>query len=145
MTTRGQGEGGEGEGAGGVAGKIRALVGRWPQVDADALLEDGGMMSDGLRDWDLWYVLTYSTYIKLATGVVRCADDLQGPTPVLLVAVILLVTQCERRPTRAGLQWSLCSHLDRRGCCYFSDQAIGRHHVCSLHDPREHIPANVRL
>ena len=27
------------------------LVGRWP--DADGLLQGG--MSDGLRDWDLWY------------------------------------------------------------------------------------------
>lgn len=54
--TRGQGAGGEGgESAGGVAGQIRGLVGRWPQVDADTLLEQGGM-SEGLRDWDLWYV-----------------------------------------------------------------------------------------
>lgn len=31
---------------------LRNLVGRWP--DADVLLQGG--MSDGLRDWDLWYV-----------------------------------------------------------------------------------------
>lgn len=46
--------GGEGEntgGAEGVMGYVRGIVGRWP--DADQLLEGG--MSDGLRDWDLWY------------------------------------------------------------------------------------------
>lgn len=32
---------------------LRNLVGRWP--DADAVLQGG--MSEGLRDWDLWYVL----------------------------------------------------------------------------------------
>lgn len=41
-------------GPAGVAGHIRGLVGRWPQVDADTILEQGGM-SEGLRDWDLWY------------------------------------------------------------------------------------------
>jgi protein YIPF6 len=30
---------------------IRGLVGRWP--DADVVLQGG--MSEGLRDWDLWY------------------------------------------------------------------------------------------
>lgn len=36
----------------GTLGQIRGLVGRWP--DADAVLQGG--MSEGLRDWDLWYV-----------------------------------------------------------------------------------------
>lgn len=31
---------------------IRGLVGRWP--DADVVLQGG--MSEGLRDWDLWYL-----------------------------------------------------------------------------------------
>lgn len=31
---------------------LRGLVGRWP--DADGILEGG--LSEGLRDWDLWYV-----------------------------------------------------------------------------------------
>lgn len=30
---------------------IRGLVGRWP--DTDGILQ--GAMSEGLRDWDLWY------------------------------------------------------------------------------------------
>jgi hypothetical protein len=39
------------DGVEGAAGIARGF-GRWP--DADAVL--GGSMSDGLRDWDLWYV-----------------------------------------------------------------------------------------
>lgn len=36
----------------GFGGGIQGLVGRWP--DADTVLQGG--MSEGLRDWDLWYV-----------------------------------------------------------------------------------------
>lgn len=59
MLSQGGGMGGaeRGEGdslAGGMPsmGHLRGLVGRWP--DADAVLQGG--MSEGLRDWDLWYV-----------------------------------------------------------------------------------------
>lgn len=38
-------------GVSGAVGQIRGIVGRWP--DADAVLQGG--MSEGLRDWDLWY------------------------------------------------------------------------------------------
>lgn len=51
----GSAERGEGDSlAGGVPtmGQLRGIVGRWP--DADAVLQGG--MSEGLRDWDLWYV-----------------------------------------------------------------------------------------
>ncbi len=40
-------------GAAGAMGHIRGLVGRWP--DADTVLQGG--MTEGLRDWDLWYML----------------------------------------------------------------------------------------
>lgn len=58
-------ERGEGSGAGGGAtgfgGGLRDLVGRWP--DADVVLQGG--MSEGLRDWDLWYVvLTFYFYSR---------------------------------------------------------------------------------
>jgi hypothetical protein len=60
MLNQGGGMGGaeRGEGdslAGGVPtmGQLRGIVGRGP--DADAVLQGG--MSEGLRDWDLWYVL----------------------------------------------------------------------------------------
>jgi len=32
---------------------LRGMVGRWP--DADGILQGG--MSEGLRDWDLWFVV----------------------------------------------------------------------------------------
>jgi hypothetical protein len=35
----------------GLGGGVRSLIGRWP--DADVVLQGG--MSEGLRDWDLWY------------------------------------------------------------------------------------------
>jgi hypothetical protein len=44
---------------GGIAGSVergegvREMLGRWP--DADTVLQ--GSMSEGLRDWDLWYAL----------------------------------------------------------------------------------------
>lgn len=40
------------ENQGGFGRDIRGLVGRWP--DTDGILQ--GAMSEGLRDWDLWYV-----------------------------------------------------------------------------------------
>jgi protein YIPF6 len=38
-------------GTSGFGRGLRGLVGRWP--DADVVLQSG--MSEGLRDWDLWY------------------------------------------------------------------------------------------
>ena len=46
-------ESGEGNGLAGGMQAIRGVVGRWP--DADTVLQGG--MSEGLRDWDLWYVV----------------------------------------------------------------------------------------
>lgn len=42
----------------GVGSGVRGLLGRWP--DADTVLQGG--MSEGLRDWDLWYVQSISQY-----------------------------------------------------------------------------------
>lgn len=55
MSQGGGGMGGVESGEGGLRGgyeAVRGLVGRWP--DADVVLQGG--MSEGLRDWDLWYV-----------------------------------------------------------------------------------------
>jgi hypothetical protein len=67
MLNQGGGMGGaeRGEGdslAGGVPtmGQLRGIVGRWP--DADAVLQGG--MSEGLRDWDLWYVLHIGSWLS---------------------------------------------------------------------------------
>lgn len=43
-------------GEGGLAGNVRNMLGRWP--DADVVLNQG--MSEGLRDWDLWYDFCYN-------------------------------------------------------------------------------------
>ena len=52
MLQRGGGIGGAERGeAAGLAGGLRGIAGRWP--DADVVLQGG--MSEGLRDWDLWY------------------------------------------------------------------------------------------
>ena len=46
----------------------RAWIGRWP--DAEAVLQGG--MSDGLRDWDLWYcpylIVTDDRYLTIGLG-----------------------------------------------------------------------------
>ena len=47
-----RGEAAAASGASGFGGGMRGLVGRWP--DADVVLQGG--MSEGLRDWDLWFV-----------------------------------------------------------------------------------------
>lgn len=49
------------------------LVGRWP--DADGILR--GAMSEGLRDWDLWYVRQQRRASSMLTR------DLKGPSGVL--------------------------------------------------------------
>lgn len=52
MMARGGGMGAAERGeADGLGDGIRGIVGRWP--DADVILQGG--MSEGLRDWDLWY------------------------------------------------------------------------------------------
>ena len=60
MVQRGGGIGGaeRGEGDSMAGGGLRGLVGRWP--DADVVLQGG--MSEGLRDWDLWYVWMVSSH-----------------------------------------------------------------------------------
>lgn len=53
LLQRGGGMGGaeRAEGDSLSGGGLNGLVGRWP--DADTVLQSG--MSEGLRDWDLWY------------------------------------------------------------------------------------------
>ena len=56
MLQSGEGIGGAERGeADGLTSGVRNFMGRWP--DAETVLQGG--MSEGLRDWDLWYALTW--------------------------------------------------------------------------------------
>jgi len=61
---------------------VRGLVGRWP--DAETVLQGG--MSDGLRDWDLWYVTTTGQ----SWHVVGADNMLRGPLLFCLLLSFLL-------------------------------------------------------
>lgn len=63
-----------------AGGALRGAFGRWP--DADDVLRGG--MSDGLRDWDLWYVVLLRLAIWMAT------DDGRGPLLFSLLLAFLL-------------------------------------------------------
>jgi hypothetical protein len=112
----------EGQGLMGGVGHLRGLVGRWP--DADAVLQGG--MSDGLRDWDLWYDLT-TDYL------LRCDTDKSFKGTSTLLPPTLIPPQHQRSggSALAGVQRCLCNHLDCRSNCHPTDQTAGRHNVCS--------------
>ncbi len=57
--------------ADGLAGGLRNMAGRWP--DVDVILQGG--MSEGLRDWDLWGPLIFSLLLSLFLS--RGAKDSQ--------------------------------------------------------------------
>ena len=57
-------ESGEGNTLAGGMQAIRGVVGRWP--DADTVLQGG--MSEGLRDWDLWYVIHSRVQVVRGNG-----------------------------------------------------------------------------
>jgi len=133
MLGRGGGIGGaeRGEGnslAGGVE-SLRGIVGRWP--DADAVLQGG--MSEGLRDWDLWYA-TIAPAKVLACNAMESVTDmpLQGPSPLQPPALLPPLPQRKRRAALPRLQRRLRHHLDRRSSRHTADQTPRRPHV-SLH------------
>jgi len=66
-------------------GQLRGIVGRWP--DADAVLQGG--MSEGLRDWDLWYVLGVIRLVKMLRGVLLTSLS-RGPLLFCLLLSFLL-------------------------------------------------------
>ena len=117
-----------GEGAGGMPsmGQLRGIVGRWP--DADAVLQGG--MSEGLRDWDLWYVQP-----KLGGAIGGTTRDmfanllLQGTIALLPALVFPPLDQRARRPALAGLQRRLRDDLVGRSGRHLPDQAPGRYNV----------------
>ena len=86
MLHRGGGIGGAERGEGGnLAGGLRGIAGRWP--DADMVLQGG--MSEGLRDWDLWYIssaVITVTIIDMGAGSHVC----RGPLIFCLLLSMLL-------------------------------------------------------
>lgn len=62
LLQRGGGMGGaeRAEGDSLSGGGLNGLVGRWP--DADTVLQSG--MSEGLRDWDLWYAFPVAVVLS---------------------------------------------------------------------------------
>jgi hypothetical protein len=136
MLNQGGGMGGaeRGEGAGGMPsmGQLRGIVGRWP--DADAVLQGG--MSEGLRDWDLWYVRLEEVEVFGGGGGLQdmLADTyLQGTTALLPASVFLPLDQRARGSALAGLQRSFRDDLDGRSYRHLPDQAPRRHHVRLLY------------
>jgi hypothetical protein len=122
-----------GEGAGGMPsmGQLRGIVGRWP--DADAVLQGG--MSEGLRDWDLWYVRLEEVEVFGGGGGLQdmLADTyFQGTTALLPASVFLPLDQRARGSALAGLQRRLRDDLDGRSYRHLPDQASWWHHVRSL-------------
>jgi len=77
-----------GEGAGGMPtmGQLRGIVGRWP--DADAVLQGG--MSEGLRDWDLWYAKNHSEVLKEVLRDMLADTVFRGPLLFCLLLSFLL-------------------------------------------------------
>lgn len=72
--------------ASGFGQNLRGLVGRWP--DADVVLQGG--MSDGLRDWDLWYVTSVLFLWSVwAFRLMMCFS--KGAVGLLLGAELVLV------------------------------------------------------
>jgi len=100
------------EGLRGIAGRIS---------DADTLLQGG--MSEGLRDWDLWYVAASDGKF----GVTRTHCCPKGSASVFLTSQFVAIHHC--RAERRGLYRSLCSDLDRIGDSDLADTAAGREDV----------------
>lgn len=109
------------QGEAGLAGNVRNMLGRWP--DADVVLQQG--MSEGLRDWDLWYVIEQFC----ANGI---ANRIQGTTSVLPSPESVPIVSRFARPEISRLLWSLCSRMDGRGCGHFADQTPRRQYVSQL-------------
>jgi len=80
-----RGQGDSLAGGAGAIGNIRGIVGRWP--DADTVLQGG--MSEGLRDWDLWYVCARMGHYS-QNGERMTDKFLRGPLLFCLLLSFLL-------------------------------------------------------
>ncbi|KAI1977927.1 hypothetical protein LOZ55_003155 [Ophidiomyces ophidiicola] len=104
----GAAERGEATGFGnGLVGGVRGLVGRWP--DADVVLQGG--MSEGLRDWDLWFVHS------------------SGAINILLVIEYVYVHGGIKGTEEFGILGDVLYSMDWRSCGNFADQITGRKYL----------------
>ncbi|MCJ1378356.1 hypothetical protein MMC17_001453 [Xylographa soralifera] len=88
-----------GEG-GSLAGGLRGIAGRIP--DADMLLEGG--MSEGLRDWDLWYISLFVTSREMSLIDLELTSLLRGPLVFsLLLSLLLSSTAAEKDVAFSGV------------------------------------------
>ncbi|MCJ1314844.1 hypothetical protein MMC15_000156 [Xylographa vitiligo] len=76
-----------------LAGGLRGIAGRIP--DADMLLQGG--MSEGLRDWDLWYVLLFVTSQEMSSIVPELTSLLRGPLVFSLLLSLLLSSTAAKK------------------------------------------------
>ena len=127
MMTRGGVEAGEGSSGGGgmggidgAMGHIRGLVGRFP--DADVVLQGG--MSEGLSDWDLWYV----GLLALARGSAnrRC----RGPLLFSLLLSFLLLCSSPGPYTCPGKSSPCVLSLHSSGISRSSNYSFLGHALC---------------
>lgn len=109
MLNQGGGMGGaeRGEGdslAGGVPtmGQLRGIVGRWP--DADAVLQGG--MSEGLRDWDLWYVLVAAGGVHSGEGVEKDNANISSRGPLLFCLLLSFLLSINARDDQRSFVFS---------------------------------------
>lgn len=121
---RGGGLGGAERGEGdSLAGGFRGIAGRWP--DADVVLQGG--MSEGLRDWDLWYnTLSSCSTIRLSLGLIA----VQGSTHILFAAQPVTLHDRFVGTEDHRLFRGLRVDLDRGSCGNGADQAPRGQHVC---------------
>jgi len=97
---------------------IRGLVGRWP--DTDGILQ--GAMSDGLRDWDLWYEPAQARVNHGANHFQGSFSFLPSPQPFPFDAG-------QQGPEGLGIFRRFHLDLDRRISCCCADQVAWRKHV----------------
>ena len=76
-----------------LAGGLRGIAGRIP--DADILLQGG--MSDGLRDWDLWYALFFVTLREMSFIDQKLNRYIRGPLVFSLLLSLLLSSTAAKK------------------------------------------------
>lgn len=123
LTNRGGGLGAaeRGEASEDLMGGIRGLAaGRWP-VDAETVLQGG--MSEGLRDWDLWWARPE----RIGERII--ADTLQGTSALLSTLELVSIYARGLGSEVTGVLWRVCDYMVGRGGGDCADQASGWQHV----------------